>query len=83
MGTEPIRQDTVRAGNLPHRWNRVDSPDTDAVVASYPTVIAGGGPAGLTAAYELTRHGHPCVVLEADPTLVGGISRTDQYKGYL
>ena len=25
---------------------------------------------------------HVCVVLEADPKLVGGISRTDQYKGY-
>ena len=23
-----------------------------------------------------------CVVLEADPRLVGGISRTDEYKGY-
>ncbi|MGE3819221.1 MAG: NAD(P)/FAD-dependent oxidoreductase [Isosphaeraceae bacterium] len=45
-------------------------------------VIAGAGPAGLTAAYELTRHGAPCVVLEADPTMVGGISRTDEYKGY-
>src|SRR4051794_26916387 len=45
-------------------------------------VIAGAGPAGLTAAYELTRHNTPCVVLEADPTMVGGISRTDEYKGY-
>jgi protoporphyrinogen oxidase len=45
-------------------------------------VIAGAGPAGLTAAYELTRHGRPCVVLEADPHMVGGISRTDVYKGY-
>ena len=44
--------------------------------------IIGAGPAGLTAAYELTKHGHSCVVLEADPNLVGGISRTDQYKGY-
>ena len=48
----------------------------------YETVIAGGGPAGLTAAYELTKHGQSCVVLEADPRMVGGISRTDQYKGY-
>jgi protoporphyrinogen oxidase len=46
------------------------------------TVIAGGGPAGLTAAYELTKHGRPCAVLEADPHMVGGISRTDVYKGY-
>ena len=45
-------------------------------------VIAGGGPAGLTAAYELTKHGRACVVLEADPQMVGGISRTDEYKGY-
>jgi protoporphyrinogen oxidase len=52
------------------------------VVAAYETVIAGGGPAGLTGAYELSKHGRSCVVLEADPRMVGGISRTDQYKGY-
>ena len=46
------------------------------------TIIAGGGPAGLTAAFELSKHGSPCVVLEADPKMVGGISRTDEYKGY-
>src|SRR5262249_42880554 len=49
---------------------------------AFDTVIAGGGPAGLTAAYELSKHGKSCVVLESDPRLVGGISRTDQYKGY-
>ena len=82
MGTDSPKPETLRAGSLPHRWTRVDAPGEEAVVASYETVIAGGGPAGLTAAYELTRHGHGCVVLEADPNLVGGISRTDQYKGY-
>ena len=46
------------------------------------TVIAGGGPAGLTTAYELAKHGHACLVLEADAAMVGGISRTDMYKGY-
>ncbi len=46
------------------------------------TIIAGGGPAGLTAAYEISKHGRSCVVLEADPKMVGGISRTDEYKGY-
>lgn len=47
----------------------------------HDVVIIGGGPAGLTAAYELTKHGNTPVVLEkADK--VGGISRTDQYKGY-
>ena len=54
--------------------------DDDLIVSS--VVIAGAGPAGLTAAYELTRHGSSCVVLESEPVLVGGISRTDQYKGY-
>ncbi|MHB1558665.1 MAG: NAD(P)/FAD-dependent oxidoreductase [Isosphaeraceae bacterium] len=72
----------MRAGVIPHRWIRLEDPSSVAVVESYETIIAGGGPAGLTAAYELTRHGHPCVVLEADPRMVGGISRTDQYKGY-
>jgi len=45
-------------------------------------VIIGAGPAGLTAAYELSKHNVPAVVLEADKT-VGGISRTVNYKGYL
>jgi protoporphyrinogen oxidase len=82
MGMESPRPDTVRAGLPPHRWTKVENPDEVAVVAAHETVIAGGGPAGLTAAYELTKHGRSCVVLESDPTMVGGISRTDQYKGY-
>lgn len=45
-------------------------------------VIIGGGPAGLTAAYELAKHGKAAVVLEAD-NIVGGIARTVNYKGYL
>jgi len=45
-------------------------------------VIIGAGPAGLTAAYELTRHGQTATILEADPVYVGGISRTVEYKGY-
>ncbi len=67
---------------LPHRWTRVESPGAAGVVSAFETVIAGAGPAGLTAAYELAKHGHHSVVLEADPIRVGGISRTDQYKGY-
>ncbi len=84
MGTDTPapRSDRARVGLPPHRWTRVDSPETEAVVASYRTVIAGAGPAGLTAAYELTRHGSSCVVLESESALVGGISRTDQYRGY-
>jgi len=44
-------------------------------------IIIGGGPAGLTAAYELCRRGIKSTVLEKD-TLVGGISKTVDYKGY-
>jgi len=45
-------------------------------------VIIGGGPAGLTAALELSKQGVPATVLEADKQ-VGGIARTVNYKGYL
>lgn len=45
-------------------------------------VIIGAGPAGLTAAYQLCKEGVPSVVLEKD-NVVGGISRTVNYKGYL
>src|SRR3977135_3974395 len=53
-------------------------------IAAKPSnvVIIGAGPAGLTAAYELSKHGVSAVVLEADNT-VGGLSRTVNYKGYL
>ncbi|MGL5080411.1 MAG: NAD(P)/FAD-dependent oxidoreductase [Microcoleaceae cyanobacterium] len=47
----------------------------------YSTVIVGAGPAGLTAAYELTKNGVHPLVLEA-AAQVGGISRTEVYKGY-
>ncbi len=47
-----------------------------------PVVILGAGPAGLTAGYELNRANVPSVILEKD-TVVGGISRTAEYKGYL
>jgi protoporphyrinogen oxidase len=46
-------------------------------------LVIGAGPAGLTAAYLLTKSGVPTTVLEADPTYVGGISRTVSYRGFL
>ncbi len=44
-------------------------------------VVIGGGPSGLTAAYKLAKHGLHSVVLEKRDR-VGGISRTETYKGY-
>jgi len=44
--------------------------------------IIGAGPAGLTAGYLLAKRQIPVTVLEADPTYVGGIARTAQYKGF-
>ena len=44
------------------------------------TIIAGAGPAGLTAALELSRRGHSGVVFEADE-IVGGISRSVVFQG--
>ncbi|VVC75247.1 Putative thiazole biosynthetic enzyme [Aquicella siphonis] len=45
-------------------------------------VIIGAGPAGLTAAYLLSKDRIPVTVIEADPDYVGGIARTVKYKGY-
>ena len=47
-----------------------------------PVVILGAGPAGLSAAYELSNHGREALVLEKDP-VVGGLARSVEYKGYL
>jgi protoporphyrinogen oxidase len=44
--------------------------------------IIGAGPAGLTAAYLLSKNSVGVTVLETDPVYVGGISRTVTYKGF-
>jgi protoporphyrinogen oxidase len=50
--------------------------------AIFKAVIIGAGPAGLTAAYELSKQRAPVVVLESDAKYVGGISRTVNYKDF-
>lgn len=45
-----------------------------------PILILGAGPAGLTAAYELSKNGVSSVLLDRD-SWVGGLSRTVEYKG--
>ncbi len=44
--------------------------------------MIGAGPAGLTGAYLLSKRGAPVTVVEADPQYVGGIARTETYKGF-
>ena len=72
MSAEP-----ASAGGAPPRSSRAVAPlhQGDRVV------VIGAGPAGLTAAYVLSKQGYAVTVLEADD-VVGGISRTAQYKGY-
>ena len=49
---------------------------------SADVAIIGAGPAGLTAAYQLSQQGYKVTVIEKDPTYVGGISRTVEHEGF-
>ena len=55
-----------------------DSPTPDD---SPDVVVIGAGPAGLTAAYQLSKDGVAATILEADD-IVGGISRTAERDGW-
>ena len=45
-------------------------------------IVIGSGFAGMSAASFLARSGWDVTVFEKDPQYVGGISRTESYKGY-
>ena len=61
----------------------VDQGANEGADARSRVLCIGGGPAGLTGAYLLSRAGHPVTVLERGPESLGGISRTVEYKGFL
>jgi protoporphyrinogen oxidase len=51
------------------------------IETSQTTLVLGGGPAGLTAAYLLERAGRDAIVLEAEDQ-VGGLAKTVENDGY-
>ena len=51
------------------------------ITAERPVVVLGGGPAGLTAGYLMSKQGKPVIVLESTDQ-VGGIARTEVRDGY-
>jgi protoporphyrinogen oxidase len=59
----------------------VDSTAAEAGIPNHQVVVIGAGPAGLTAAFQLHKHGVASTVIEADD-VVGGISRTAQRDGW-
>jgi protoporphyrinogen oxidase len=59
----------------------LETGSTAAPAAPTNVVIIGAGPAGLTAAYCLSKRGHTSTVLEAD-SVVGGISRSVERDGW-
>jgi len=55
---------------------------SNAAEAAVDVAIIGAGPAGLTAAYLLSKKGYKVTVIEKDPKYVGGISRTVEHEGF-
>ncbi len=69
------RETNGSSPNLRHAARQADVTEADVI-------ILGAGPAGLTAAYELSSRGVSSIVLERD-SVVGGLAKTVDYKGHL
>src|SRR5712672_2861522 len=59
------------------------SPNKHPMPIDTDVFVIGAGPAGLTAAYCLTKEDPSVIVIEKDPVYVGGISRTVEYNGFM
>ncbi|MBJ7610519.1 MAG: NAD(P)/FAD-dependent oxidoreductase [Candidatus Dormibacteraeota bacterium] len=73
--------DTARTAGSPQRRGTVIADEDAPPAEAHQVVIIGAGPAGLTAAYELTKKGVRSTVLESED-VVGGISRTVERDGW-
>ncbi|UCG72781.1 MAG: NAD(P)/FAD-dependent oxidoreductase [Chromatiales bacterium] len=67
---------------MANQWSNTDSGSAEPGSSENPpAVVIGAGPAGLTAARELTTHDIKPVVLEMSAS-VGGIARTESHNDY-
>jgi protoporphyrinogen oxidase len=66
---------------MPETTENTPAPRGSEITPEHPVVVLGGGPAGLTAGYQLCKQGKPVIVLEASD-MVGGIARTEVRDGY-
>ncbi|HET9720902.1 MAG TPA: NAD(P)/FAD-dependent oxidoreductase [Solirubrobacteraceae bacterium] len=66
---------------MPDTYTASSSHTGGDISAERPVVVLGGGPAGLTAAYQLVKAGKPVIVLESTGQL-GGIARTTVKEGF-
>ncbi len=51
------------------------------ITPEHPVVVLGGGPAGLTAGYQMAKQGKAVIVLESTDQ-IGGLARTEVRDGY-
>ncbi len=75
--------DEPHSGRHAHRGMPFRATEDSGRGGIVDVLIIGAGPAGLTAAYCLTKETPSVLVVEKDPDYVGGICRTIRYNGFL